>query len=328
MSKQLNKPSRWNYHPKLPIPVSPLLSWPPRPIEWLKWISKYWLAVSSVTLELLAAIVVYRYFQPDWTTMENFSVGWIFTIWLRNIILLTMVAGGLHLWFITYSGQDQKLKFDARDQARNNRLFKFKSQVGDNIFWSCTSGVSAWTVWEVLYFWCAANGFVPKMNMVENPILFATWFVLIPIWSSFHFYWIHRLLHWPPLYKLAHNVHHRNVNIGPWSGISMHPIETALYFSSVIIHFVVPSSPLHVLFHLYLEGLNPAFSHSGFEAIKIGEKRKVNAGDFFHQLHHRYFECNYGTAELPWDKLFGSFHDGTEEATRLTQIRRQKMYEK
>ena len=28
-------------------------------------------------------------------------------------------------------------------------------------------------------------------------------------------------------------------------------------------------------------------------------------------MHHRYFECNYGNLEVPWDKWFGSFHDGT-----------------
>ena len=49
-------------------------------------------------------------------------------------------------------------------------------------------------------------------------------------------------------------------------------------------------------------------------------------GDFFHQLHHRYFECNYGTIEMPWDKWFGSFHDGTPEATAMVRERRRKMH--
>lgn len=38
----------WNYHPDLPI-----LSWPPRPLAWLRWITSYWLAISPVTVELL-----------------------------------------------------------------------------------------------------------------------------------------------------------------------------------------------------------------------------------------------------------------------------------
>jgi len=38
-------------------------------------------------------------------------------------------------------------------------------------------------------------------------------------------------------------------------------------------------------------------------------------GSFHHQLHHRYFECNYGGPEMPWDNWLGSFHDGSPEAT-------------
>lgn len=142
---------------------------------------------------------------------------------------------------------------------------------------------------------------------------FVALFLLIPMWSSMHFYFVHRLLHYPRLFKLAHALHHRNVNVGPWTGISMHPVEHALYFSSVLIHFVVASHPLHLLFHLYLESLNPAFTHSGFDGVEVGGKKRLQTGDFFHQLHHRYFECNFGTAEMPWDKWFGSFHDGSVE---------------
>lgn len=318
----------WNHHPDLPIPVSPIFSWPPQPLAWLKWIARYWLAVSSVTLELVLALIIYRWFQPSWQTMEVLAPGWVFQIWLRNLILICMVAGGLHLWFYSFSAQGKRLKFDGRNLMRNNGTYTFRNQVWDNMFWTVASGVTAWTGYEVLYFWAAANGYAPQIDFAGNPVWFVAWLVIIPIWSSFHFYWIHRLLHWPPMYRLAHSLHHRNINIGPWAGISMHPVETALYFSSVLIHFVVPSHPVHVLFHLYLEGLNPAFSHSGFEGVLVKDKKRVEAGDFFHQLHHRYFECNYGTSEMPWDKLFGSFHDGSEAATAATRARKQRMYAK
>ena len=50
--------------------------------------------------------------------------------------------------------------------------------------------------------------------------------------------------------------------------------------------------------------------------------------DFFHQLHHRYFECNYGTVEMPWDRWFGTFHDGSEEGTVRTRAFKKQMYKK
>ncbi len=106
----------------------------------------------------------------------------------------------------------------------------------------------------------------------------------------------------------------------------MHPVEHLLYFSSVAIHFVVASHPAHFLFHIYIQALNPAASHSGFGGLLVRDRKRVELGDFFHQLHHRYFECNYGTAEMPWDRWFGSFHDGTEDATRRTRERKRRMH--
>lgn len=66
----------------------------------------------------------------------------------------------------------------------------------------------------------------------------------------------------------------------------------------------------------------PPTSHAGFEKVKVGKVGGVEVGDFFHQLHHRFFDCNYGTWETPWDQWFGTFHDGTETGDALLQARK------
>jgi sterol desaturase/sphingolipid hydroxylase (fatty acid hydroxylase superfamily) len=38
-----------------------------------------------------------------------------------------------------------------------------------------------------------------------SPVYSCAWLLLIPIWREFHFYWIHRLCHWKPLYKTVRN---------------------------------------------------------------------------------------------------------------------------
>ena len=315
----------WNWNPELPIPTSPVFSWPPRPLAAAKWLASYWLAISAVVIEVALAVLVWHLLLPSVEEMQTFSIGWIVQIYVRNLALLTLVAGGLHLYLYTFRKQGKALKFDPRDLVRDSGRYTFRDQVRDNMFWSLASGVTVWTLFEVPYHWAFANGLVPTLELEQSPVWFIAMFVLIPIWSSFHFYWIHRALHWPPLYRVAHSLHHRNINIGPWTGISMHPVEHVLYFSSVLIHLVVPSHPIHVLFHFYLEALNPAFSHSGFEGLLVRKRKRVDLGDFFHQLHHRYFECNYGTAEMPWDRWFGSFHNGTDEASRRMRLRRKQI---
>lgn len=323
---QTGESRAWNHHPALPIPTSPVFAWPPRPVVAAKWLAGYWIAISMTVIELALATAVWHWLQPAPEAMTTLGLGWMAQIYLRNLVLVILVAGGLHLWLYTFSKQGKRLKFDARPLARDNGTYTFRDQIRDNMFWTLASGVTVWTLFEVLYFWAAANGLAPGLAWTENPVWFGLWFPLIPLWSSFHFYWIHRALHWPPLYRIAHALHHRNVNIGPWTGISMHPVEHLLYFSSVAIHFVVASHPVHFLFHIYIQSLNPLASHSGFEALLVKDRKRMALGDFFHQLHHRYFECNYGTAEMPWDRWFGSFHDGTEAATAKTRERKRRMH--
>ncbi len=283
------------------------------------------MTLSGVSVFLVFALLVYTTFQPELATMGTLSFDWVALIYARNLVLLTVFAGGLHLYLYTFAAQDRRLQFDTRPLEKNKGTFTSRDQVRDNMIWSLGSGVAAWTVLEVLYFWGAANGYVPILTFAEAPVWIVVSALLLPPFRSAHFYWIHRLLHWPPLYKRFHAVHHRNVNIGPWSGMSMHPVESAIYMSSVLIHFVVPSHPVIVLLHLYSSALGPALSHSGFEKVLVKDKKLLDVGHFHHQLHHRFFECNYGTPEMPWDEWFGSFHDGTDDAMdRIKDARRRQ----
>ena len=316
---------QWHYIPATPIQTSPLFAWPPQPVKAVKWLASGWFTLSENILLIGSACICYFFFQPAMEEMRNFELGWIFQIFIRNIILMFIVAGGLHWYFHSGKKQKDELKFDARDVPLKGRTYTFGNQLYDNMFWTLASGVTLWTVYEAVMFWGMANGYVPILPWAENPIWFVALLILTPIWISFHFYWIHRWLHWPPLYKIAHSLHHRNTNVGPWSGLSMHPIETVLFFSSVLIHWVIASHPIHILFHMQHQALTAATSHTGFEGLLVKDENRLALGRFHHQMHHRYFECNYGNLEMPWDKLFKTFHDGTETAHEKMKERRKRI---
>ena len=316
---------QWNYRSPSPIQVSPVFIWPPNPIGIFRWFADRWFAIAENSIILILAIATWYWLQPPLEETRNFSFGWIAQMFIRNLVLMTIVAGGLHLYFFVHRRQGKRLKFDPRELASGNRSFTFSSQVLDNMFWTLGSGVAFWTAYEAIMLWAMANGYAPVLLWTQNPIWFCALFLLTPAWVSFHFYWIHRWLHWPPLYKLAHALHHRNTNIGPWSGLSMHPIEHLLFFSSILIHWVVAAHPIHILFQMQHQALTAATSHTGFEGLLVNDKKRLALGNFHHQMHHRYFECNYGNLEVPWDKWFGSFHDGTDEAHERIMERRRRM---
>ncbi|QBF34014.1 sterol desaturase family protein [Thalassococcus sp. S3] len=315
----------WNHTPNVPLEVSPFFRWPPRPVAMLAWIWNSWFLITERLIIVGIAFVSFHFFQPPLEETKTLAVGWIAELFIRNLILVTLVAGALHLYFYTFTKQGQRLKYDPRPLMKNGRQFTLGGQIRDNMFWTLASGVPIWTFYEVLVFWAMSNGYAPLMTFAENPIWFVALFLLIPIWESFYFYWIHRFLHIPFFYRHVHALHHRNINVGPWSGMAMHPVEHLIFLGSVLIHFVIPSNPVHVLYHLQYYVLTAVTTHTGFEGLMVKDKNRLRLGTFHHQMHHRYFECNYGSLEIPWDKLFGSFHDGTQAADERIKERRKRM---
>ena len=314
--------TRRGYVPDEPIPVPALYAWPPRPLAALHYLLARLLFPWGYFFIALAAFAWY-FLTPDLSSMQQLEPGWIALLWLRNATLLTVVAGGLHWWLYVRRAQDTAYKFDKRWQASDDKRFLFRDQVHDNMFWSIASGVTIWTLYEALTLWMYASGRVSVISWSEAPVYLAFMCVFVFFWSTMHFYFVHRFLHWDPVYKVAHELHHRNINTAPWSGLSFHPLEHFAYFTLFLLWWVVPVHPVIITLTGFYNGISPAISHSGFDYIRIG-KLRVTAGDNFHNLHHRLFEVNYGNSPTPLDKAFGTWHDGSPEAHEALKHRRRR----
>ena len=160
---------QWHYRPPVPVQVSPLYAWPPRPMACFHWVRERWFTLAENSILVGLATLCWFAFQPSMEEARTLSPGWIGQIYLRNLILIIGVAGGLHLYFHRYRKQKSDLKYDPRELKAKSRLFTFNSQVWDNIFWTLASGVTVWTGYEVLMFWAMANGYAPVLNPVDTP---------------------------------------------------------------------------------------------------------------------------------------------------------------
>lgn len=308
-----------DYQPDSTITLPPLYAWPPRPGKALKYLF-FDLLFPWGFIFLGLAFLTWHFLTPDLATMSRLEPGWIALLWLRNAALLTLFAGGLHWWLYIRKSQDKAYKFDRKWLATDNDRFLWGHQVRDNMFWCIVSGVSFWTAYEALTWWIYASG---KMPLVEtaNPLYFIAMLIVVIVWSTVHFYFIHRLMHYAPVYRIVHELHHRNVNVGPWTGISMHPLEHLVYFTPLVLWWFIPVHPVVILMTAFYQGISPAISHSGFDFLKFG-KARVSAGDWYHQLHHQYFNFNYGNTPTPFDKVFGSWHDGSPDSLESQKQRK------
>ena len=312
----MQAPKTWHYLPELPIQVSPYFNWPPNRAAGDYALVCSWLGqpFRKINHPVDIAIACWLFWHPSLAETSELSFDWIAQIYLRNLVLLTLVAGGLHAYFYTWRKQGDELRFDSRPLVANSRVFTFNSQVYDNIFWSCMSGVTVWTAYEVLMLWLLANGHIPALDLQQDWPLFVLLIAFLPIWETFHFFVIHRLIHWPPFYRRIHALHHRNTNTGPEVRL-LHapgrapalPVNRTHSFYCAISSAVIDFSPAVFC----PVSCNHTHGIPGFDAgWQTGVTPRVT---FHHRLHHRFFECNYGGLEIPMDKWTGSFHDGTEE---------------
>ena len=320
-----NTRRKWHFQPDLADQLAPFYHWPPRLMQTLRYIAASW-SPTGVRCYILAwSVLAWFYLSPALERCREFKLDWIAQIWGRNLFIMLLITGGLHLYFYRFRGQGDEEHYDLRPLVKNSRLFLFNDQVRDNMFWVLTSAVGVCSAYEVLMMYAYANGFAPLMQYSDNPLWFIFLLFVIPWWAGLHFYCQHRLLHTPWLYRVAHSWHHKNSNTGPWSGAAMHPLEHVVWLSSVLVFLLVLSHPIHMIFLLQLHMISASTSHSGYENLRLGKRFGFRLGDFFHQLHHRYCDCNYGTFETPWDQWLDTYHDGTAAGEAWMKQRRRDL---
>ena len=121
--------------------------------------------------------------------------------------------------------------------------------------------------------------------------------LILYAWGDAHFYWTHRLLHTRWLFKNVHKVHHESFNPDPFSGLSMHWLESSIYFSAG--PMICPFTPLWMS-RVIMVGLLlfPLEGHHGHGTWEV-------EGSNNHYIHHSKFNWNYGSSPL-WDHIMGT----------------------
>jgi sterol desaturase/sphingolipid hydroxylase (fatty acid hydroxylase superfamily) len=296
--------------------------------KWLTFLIGYvwpWNA-----FHMAVTLIYWNYLLPDWEAMKTLSWGWALWLYAVNSVGIFLMYGSIEFFYYVKRKQGTRFKFNGKfpsDQPSD--VFFFKNQNIDNVLRTYLSGITMWTLVEVLMLWCFANGYATWLNWSEHPYWLALLLFLTPVIHEVHFFFVHRAIHWPPLYKWVHSVHHNSVNPSPWSSLSMHPVETFIYHSVALWHLVIPSNPLVALFQLNAAGYGAVNGHIGFDKLELTDETTLDSHAYLHYLHHKHFEVNYGGDGLvPLDKWFGTWHDGTKEAQARMDARYAKKVER
>lgn len=129
-----------------------------------------------------------------------------------------------------------------------------------------------------------------------------------------YFYWAHRLMHHPRLFRMFHRAHHRSITPTPWAAYSFAMPEAAVMFLFVPLWlFFVPTPGWVMVTWLNFQIIRNAMGHAGFEFfprwwLDSPLTRWINT-TVHHDLHHNGgFNSNYGLYFTWWDKWMGTEH--------------------
>ena len=237
---------------------------------------------------------------------------WMWPLVVRNV-LATWCIAGFWDWFLYFSPLAPTLK-----PYKVNPKMPSMAQIRHDA-WATTIATLCGTACEIGLCHGWATGAFPmqrELNLRSSWTLL--WAVTITHWRVPHFWCVHRIMHpwkwesipkvWDPgrfLYKYVHSQHHKSHNPTAFSGTNMHWVEATLYYSAAFLPVAFGVHPAIALGCLIDCAVGAWLGHDGFQW--------PGSGDYFHYLHHKHFDCNFGAMHVPMDKWFGTYAGKRED---------------
>jgi Delta7-sterol 5-desaturase len=142
------------------------------------------------------------------------------------------------------------------------------------------------------------------------PYLLLSFFLFLVAQDSYY-YWAHRLMHHPRLFRWMHAGHHRSRQPTPFASFAFDPAEAALTgWVLPAMVFVLPLHLVSVMVLLALMSIVAVFNHSGWETLPRwlvwGPVGSQLISATHHSYHHMRFDRNYGLYFRLWDRLMGT----------------------
>jgi ring-1,2-phenylacetyl-CoA epoxidase subunit PaaE len=150
--------------------------------------------------------------------------------------------------------------------------------------------------------------------------------IVLLLVSDAWFYWSHRIMHHSKIYKYVHALHHKSLDVNPYTSTSFHIIESVwltIWILPLVMLMPVSMTALGAM--QALGTFNNIKSHLGYEFYPKFFKLPpfnmlVTATN--HSLHHTQYNGNYGLFFRFWDILCGT--ELTITTATFTEIHNRK----
>jgi len=214
------------------------------------------------------------------------------------------LAGALYI--IVWRWGRERFRWARIPSPRRVDGAQLRREVGHTLVTLLAGGLSAGAVIGL-----HAAGRTRIIDGPVSPLVVAGWIGAALLFNDAWFYGWHRLLHHPVLFRHVHLVHHRSVDVNPFTSYSFHAVEALLLGGWIVPAVMLLPVPMAAIGALQLIGLgNNLMAHLGYEflprwILRVPLLRWTNTATF-HSLHHTRSRGNYGLHTRLWDRLFGT----------------------
>jgi sterol desaturase/sphingolipid hydroxylase (fatty acid hydroxylase superfamily) len=225
---------------------------------------------------------------------------------IGSAFAMTLIVGGRYL---LTSGA-----FAWATRLRHRGLYAgLDRQIRREIGWSLASaGIYGAPAGVVAWGWQAQGWTKIYTGAADYPLWYLPVSVLLFLLAhDTWFYWTHRWMHQPRLFRIAHAVHHDSRPPTAWAAMSFHPWEAVT--GAIVIPALVFIIPIHVAslaVVLSIMTIMGVGNHMGWEmfpkAVVHGPLGQWMITATHHQKHHGSYRGNYGLYFRFWDRLCGT----------------------
>lgn len=219
-----------------------------------------------------------------------------------------LIAGGAYvLFWILFKARLQTKRIQKRDFNSADLRREFSNSIVTSVLFAIIFGALIFFAEDL------------ASRVYHDPFEYGVaWLLLAPLAlvliHNTYFYWLHRILHLPRVYRWAHRAHHQSVNPSPLAAFSFHPLEAFLEIAWIIpLVLLVPLHPLSLLAFSTVALVQNVMGHLGVELLPESWRRhrvlRYLNRSTWHNSHHRVGRGNYGYYFTFWDRCMGTFDD-------------------
>lgn len=243
-----------------------------------------------------------------------------------NLIRYFLFAGGAFLIFYKlFPTKFKQLKIQKRQAKKKD----FRREILNSIQSSAVIGLIIFLfLMTPLRTYSRIYSGISEHTILYIPMSIA----LAMIVHDTYFYWVHRLIHHPKLFKYIHLVHHKSTNPSPLASLSFHFTEAIL--EALVVPFIICLIPMHTISLIIFGLISFAFNVYGHLGYEIAPKWlrhsflfNILSTSTYHNMHHEKFRGNYGLYFRWWDRIMKTenpnyigVYDHIQDKNRLKNV--------